>query len=406
MATRSAPEEVPHFDLSNPEFSALADEVHAARDKAWFARSNYGVVALRHEQVGALLRDRRLRHGLYSWPELNGVTEGPLHHWWINNLNSQEGDDHRRYRRLLNPLFAPKSIERMAPGFQALTHELIDRFAPTGRCEFVSEFCEEFSARILLQLVGVGESSWRELQRMCGEFGISMGVNIAKELPRIEAALAELYEFTDELIAARRADPGEDAITGLVKTCDSGELTGDELRNMIVMLVFGGLDTTKNQMGIALDVFMRHPDQWDLLAERPELGGRAVEEVLRIEPTVLWISREALEDVEIEGLAIPQGTTVHLLTESASTDPLVGGDVPFDITAEHHPRHLAFGGGPHHCVGHYLARTDMREALPILAKRLRNPRADGPAEFRPWTGLGGPLSLPIAFDPGDAEGRA
>jgi cytochrome P450 len=405
MATSSrSPEEVTYFDLSDSKFSALAEEVHAARDKAWFAKSNYGVVALRHEQVGALLRDRRLRHGLHSWPELNGVTEGRLHDWWVKNLNSQEGEDHKRYRRLLNPLFAPKAIEKLAPQFRALTHELIDGFSAEGRCEFVGDFCEEFSARVLLQLIGVDGSAWKELQRMGNEFGLSMGVNIARELPRIEAALDDFYTFCDELIERHRENPSDgDAITGLVRACGEGTLTQDELRNMLVMLLFSGLDTTKNQVGIALHVFMQHPDQWELLAERPELAPNAVEEVLRIKPTVLWISRETLEDIEVEGLEIPRGTTVHLFTEAASTDPLVGGDVPFVISAEDRPRHLAFGAGPHHCLGHYLARTDMREALPILAQRIRNPRPDGPAGFRPWSGLGGPLSLPIAFDPEPSE---
>ena len=97
---------------------------------------------------------------------------------------------------------------------------------------------------------------------------------------------------------------------------------------------------------------------------------------MRVNPTITWVTREACEDFEFGGLEIAAGTTLHLLTESAGTDPRRFGDAPFDITVKR-PRHFGFGAGVHHCIGHYVARTDMSEALPRPAGRLRNPRLDG-----------------------------
>jgi cytochrome P450 len=145
-----------------------------------------------------------------------------------------------------------------------------------------------------------------------------------------------------------------------------------------------------------MSLFVEHPDQWNLLRDRPELARSAVEEVMRVRPTTTWVTREATEDFAYGGLAIKRGTTIHLFSESASTDPrhFTPG---FDIASERKP-HFGFGSGPHHCLGHYIARSDMTEALKVLARRIRNPRLDGKPTWLPDSGNTGPVTLPIAFD--------
>lgn len=226
-----------------------------------------------------------------------------------------------------------------------------------------------------------------------------MGITLRTELPRIEQALASLFAYADDVIEARRARPADDFVTALVKAADEGDkLSDDELRDGLLLLIFGGFDTTRNQLGLAMQTFLANPDQWRLLAGRPDLGRRAVEEVMRVNPTVTWVTREALEDFTFEGLDIAAGTTVHLFAQSAGTDPRAFPDRRFDIEAEHKP-HFGFGGGAHHCLGHFVARSDMSEALPLLARRLVDMRPDGPPEFLPDSGNTGPVTLPIAFTP-------
>ena len=120
---------------------------------------------------------------------------------------------------------------------------------------------------------------------------------------------------------------------------------------------------------------------------------------MRFNPTVTWVTREATETFEFRGLEIERGTTLHLLSIPANTDPRAIGAPRFDITKER-KAHFGFGGGAHHCIGHFLARIDMREALPLLARRLRNPAfADAP-NTRPPAGVTGVIEMPITFDPG------
>jgi cytochrome P450 len=123
-----------------------------------------------------------------------------------------------------------------------------------------------------------------------------------------------------------------------------------------------------------------------------------VDEVMRVNPTVTWITREAAEDFDWGDLPIGKGTTIHLFSQAAGTDPRAFDGAGFDITAER-ARHFGFGRGIHHCLGHYVAKSDMSEALPILARRLRNPRLEGRARFLPPSGNTGPIELPIRFDP-------
>jgi cytochrome P450 len=390
--------EAPFLDLADPAFSVQSDEVRAARAQSWYARTPYGLAVLRYDEVGKLMKDRRLRQGSWAWPAHNSVTSGPFAHWWSRALLNIEGEDHHRLRRLMNPAFSPKLITGLVPRFQALANELIDAFYPDGHCDFATQFAEPYAARVIAIMLGIDESEWQRIAAWSNDIGLALGVTLKQDLARVEAALEGLYGYADELIEDRGANPRDDFVSRLVLAERDGEhLSRDELRVALVLLIFGGMDTTRNQLGLAMQTFMRYPDQWELLAQRPELGKAAVEEVMRVNPTVTWVTREALEHFDYQGLNISAGTTIHMLSESAGTDPRVIDGKPFDLLAQR-PTHFGFGGGVHHCLGHFVARSDMSEALPLLATRLKNPRIDGAATWLPQSGNTGPIHLPISFD--------
>lgn len=395
----TATTDVPYFDIADPSFSVQSEQVRRARELSWYARTNYGLAVLRYDEVSKLLKHPKLRQGSAKWPALNGVTDGPFADWWASWVLNKEGEEHHRLRRLMNPAFSSKLIAGLVPRFQAMATELVDGFAEPGRCEFVSEFAEPYAARVIAIMLGLPEEQWPIIARESGTIGLAMGVTIADDLPRIESALANLYGYADELIADRRRSPRDDFVTALVQAERAADkLSQAELRDGLVLLIFGGYDTTRNQLGLAVHTFLRHPDQWRLLARRPELGPAAVEEVMRVNPTVTWVTRQAMEDFTFADLDIEAGTTLHLFSESAGTDPRVFGEYGFDITARRKP-HFGFGGGAHHCLGHFVARSDMSEALPLLAQRMHDPRIDGDAAWLPLSGNTGPVRLPLAFIP-------
>src|SRR5215831_5402585 len=458
--TRAPDHTVPFFDIADPAFSVTSEQVRRAREAGWYARTSYGLAVLRYDQVSRLIRHPDLRQGSRLWPAHHGITSGPFAGWWASWVLNMEGEEHHRLRRLLNPAFSRRIVEPLRPRFGALAGELIDGFAEPGRCEFMAEFAEPYAARVIAILLGIAEEEWPTIAAESAAVGLAMGVRIREHLPRIEAALAALYDYADALIADRQRSPRDDFVTCLVRaqadepgqavqagqhgTGEAGRrgagdagrrgtgeagLTAAELRDSLVLLIFGGFDTTRNQLGLAMQAFLDHPAQWRLLAERPELGPAAVEEVMRIRPTTTWVTREATADFIFDGLAIKAGTTIHLFCESAGTDPGEAGDpgtgepgdagdadpsdpgdardagpgggaAGFHITAGERRPHFGFGGGIHYCLGHYVARTDMCEALTVLARRLRDPRPAGQAAWLPDSGNTGPVRLPIAFVPG------
>ena len=368
-----------------------------ARERSWHARTPYGIAVLRYDDVGKLLRDPRLRQGSYAWPAHNTVT-GIFADWWLRILLNRVGDDHARLRRLANPAFAPKLIIPLQPKFAELASGIIDAFAASGRCDFVAEFSEPYATQVTCLLLGLDQSEWRRLAAITADMGLALGVTFKQDVAKIDAATAALFEYAHRVIEERRTQPpGEDFISQLLQANeDKDTLSDQELYDMVVLAVFGGIDTTRNQLGLAMSMFVEHPDQWRLLADRPDLARNAVEEVMRVRPTVTWVTREAVEDFVYRDLEIKQGTTIHLFSESAGTDPR-HFTTGFDIAAERKP-HFGFGGGVHHCLGHFIARADMTEALKVLPRRIRNPRYAGEPSFLPDSGNTGAVKLPIAFD--------
>ena len=388
--------EVAYLDLSNPEFSIRSPAVREARERNWYACTSYGLAVLRHAEVGVLLRDARLRQGSYKWPAHNGAS-GLFTDWWLRMLLNRIGDDHGRLRRLVNPAFGPKIVTPLKPRFEDLGTDIIDKFASRGSCEFMSEFAEPFATRVICELLSLSQEHWRTLADISADMGLALGVTFGPNQERINAATQRLFDYARDIVEDRRRSPSEDFISHLIAANkDKAALSDEELLDMVVLAVFGGIDTTRNQIGLGMSVFIENPDQWKLLGEHPEYARGAVEEVMRTRPTTTWVTREALEDIPFKDVLIKKGTTLHLFTESAGTDP--ASYAPgIDITQER-KTHYGFGAGPHHCLGHFIARADMTEAFRLLSQRLKNPVYDGAPTWLPDSGNTGPIALPIKFD--------
>lgn len=399
--TNRAFADAPYLDVADPAFSIRSQAVKDARSLSWFARTPYGIAVLRYDEVQKMLRHPKLRQGSHLWPQHNGVTTGKFATWWCDMLLCVEGDTHARLRRMANPAFSPKLIADLQPKFQVLANRLIDQFHARGSCDFIAEFTEPYATGVICDLLGLPFEKWRELADIAADMGLALGVTFKQDLPKIEAAIAKLFTYAGELVADRRANPSPDFIGLLVKAnADTpDQLSEQEMLDMIVLAIFGGIDTTRNQIGLAMDMFIQNPDQWALLGERPELAKAAVEEVMRTRPTTTWVTRAATEDFEFQGLQIAKGTTLHLWGQAAATDPAAMENAEgFDITAARKP-HFGFGGGTHHCLGHFIARGDMTAALALMAKRMKNPRFNGTVEWLPDSGNTGAVRMPIAFDP-------
>src|SRR5665213_812625 len=373
-----------------------------ARSHHWLARTPLGFSLSRQEDCTSLLRDRRFHNALSLLRQINGMepddTEDPRR----QSILSMEGDDHARLRRLVAPAFTPAAADRLRPFMREVVGGLVDTFAPSGRCEQVVDLCEPYPIPIICDLLGAPKEDWRQFSAWATDIFRIFNQNLAEDLPRIEAANAALEAYLTDLIAERRVAPGDDLLSVLIAMEEEGDrLSTEELVSLAVAVLMAGTDTTRNQLACALALFAEYPEQWALLADRPDLAPRAVEEAMRYLGAVRGTVRFAPEDVVFRDVLFPKGTLVFVSLAGANPDP-DNWEAPdaFDITRERKTLQMTFGSGIHHCMGAALARAELQEALVLLSRRLPGLATAGPVERKPTTfGIWGPARLPLSFSP-------
>ena len=388
------------LDLASPDFSTRSKAVSDARTADWCANTPYGLAVLRHREVGLLLRDPRLRQGSYAWPDTNRL-QGSFAEFWKRSIISQEGDWHRRLRKLIISALADDFIESLVPQFKAAAEQLTEPLKHKSRCEFMHEFSAPFAGMAICILLGLDRNDWPVIAQDASRLGLAMGVECKRHEPEFNAACDRLMELADGLVTQARSQRGrESLITRLVRRCEEDGMDNHQaLLDLIVIAIFGGVDTTKSQLGFAMALFIEHPDQWQNLRQNPDLVTNTVEEIIRAWPTTTWATREAIEDFHFGGHQIRAGQTLHMLVHASSRDPRICNDPRFDITRRR-KIHFGFGGGAHHCIGHKVARTDMACAMRVLAQSFHSLRFYGRPEYLPDSGNTSPVTLPIEYEPG------
>lgn len=396
--------ELPLVDLIGAADRADADRrAREASAQHWLARTAFGFAVTRYDDAVAILRDKRWHSAANVIVEAQGVTNPEFLSRRRTSILSAEGDVHTRLRRLVAPAFTPRSADRLRPFMREVVDRLVDAVAPAGRAEVVHDICEPYPIPIICELLGAPSSDWQLFSRLAADVLRVFNFDLANDLDVIMKAQDELDEYTRALIADRRAKPADDLITDLIAAEEEGDrLDTDELVMMVEAVIVGGTDTTRNQLGCAVALFAEHPDQWALVAERPELAPRAVEETMRYLGAVRGTGRFASEDIEYRGVLFPAGTLISPSLSTANRDAGVFADPErFDITREPAGQpQLTFGSGIHYCLGASLARAELQEALPILARRMPDLRIDGHVTWKPVSvGIWGPEHLPVTFTP-------
>jgi len=294
---------------------------------------------------------------------------------------------HGPLRRVAMPRFTPRAIRSRHEEIDRIAVKLLDDVAASGDEEF--DFVERIAAPlpigVISWILGVPADDWNLLFRWTNEV-------IGKDDPEfrrpgetagqtIRRARGELHAYLEGLIATRRIEPGDDVVSQLIAAeIDGRPLTPVQLLNYAELMVEAGNETTRNAISGGLLAFSEHPDQWERLKREPELLPTAVEEILRWVSPIIHFVRTATEDVEIRGEAIAAGDKVALFFASANRDEDVF-DEPFEFRIDRQPnRHLAFGSGPHFCMGANLARVELETLFRHLLTRLEWFELTGPAE--------------------------
>ena len=268
---------------------------------------------------------------------------------------------------------------------------------PGRRCDFVPAVARPYPALTIAAVLGAPEADAPRLQEWSSLIQRQFDIQaLATQVPDMERAAAEVYDYVEELLTRRRTEPGDDLLTALLTAEEAGDrLSHSECVNLVLNVIAGGVDTTQAQLSHALRLFAANPEQWEELRQQPGLVVQAVEEVLRVEPITPFTARICTEPVQHRGVLFPAGTIVAVCAERGNREQAGGED--FDITAPRDGRLLTFGAGPHFCLGANLARAELEEALSFLAPRMPGLQADGPAVLGGVQGIYGIDSLPLRW---------
>jgi len=400
VAQRSDPE-IPEVDLFDPETAARPQPFYAAlRARCPLARSRFGngPVLSRYEDVAWGLRHPELFSSQMDALLALG-TERPMIPQQI------DPPAQTRYRRLLDPHFSRRRMEALAPAIRAQAGALIDRFAARGECEFDAEFALPLPCGAFLSLLGLPFGDLDEFLRIKDDIirpqKRAGRPTLAPEQGRAIRAAAgrRLYAYFERVIDERLAKPGADLLSAIAHGGSEGDkLSREEILDICFLLLLAGLDTVTATLGCSVAYLAAHPEQRARLLEDPRRIPGAVEELLRWETPVAAVPRVCRGEVEVHGHRIEEGSLVTFLIGAANTDDArFAGAQTVDFARERN-LHLAFGAGPHRCLGSHLARMELRVALEEWHRRIPHYRIDPGQTPRYGLGIREVTNLRLVWD--------
>ena len=395
----------PYADVTIGEQLAALASRRADLPVSWSGRGNGCWVLTRYDDISELLR--RNNRGVISFPnEPDGQNAVGARDAMIPI--ELDGALHRQYRQYLDPMFAPKQVGQLEDHLREQCNRLIDEFIEAGRCDFVEGFALPFPGATVLAIMGWPLEDLHRMNRwtatlLHGVPGGSLEENAAAR----GQAHVEFSAYMLEKIPEWRAAPRKDDVTSVMLDAeiDGTPMSDSQLFDFFVLMMTAGLDTVQSVLAQSMVYLAAHQDQWDRMFESPESLAPAVEELLRWTAPAVPTRTVTDEQIEFGGVAIPRGDRIHAPLAAANRDPLYYPDpdeVRFDRAAK---PHLAFGVGPHRCVGLHLARLELRIAFEELHRRI--PRFDldssAPAPHEHLGLAWGIEDVHVTFEPGPRE---
>lgn len=312
-------------------------------------------------------------------------------------LIGMDPPEHTRLRRILQPVFTPRAVQRLHELVERNAREIVDEVAAAGGCDFVTSVAAEMPIRVFGDMLGMPPEDRHLLfdwsNKMIGLEDPEYGGDVTMTM----VAAAEMFQYGKQVADSRRAEPRDDLVSLIANAEIEGErLTDLEFGMFWLLLIVAGNETTRNSLSGGVIALSEH-DRWGWLREHPEAMGTAAEEILRYVTPVMQFRRTATRDVELQGQSIRAGDKVIIWHIAANRDESVFAN-PHELDLARDPNpHLAFGVGQHFCLGAHLARLQLTALLGELLRRLPDLEIDGPVERTRSSFISGIRHLPVRY---------
>lgn len=316
--------------------------------------------------------------------------------------------DHIKYRRVVRNAFTPKAVDALEPMMEQYAQAIIDKVAKKGECEFVSEIAAEMPLFVICALM---EMPSDDRQKFSDLVDIMIGMDdpeIGQTPETGQAAAAQIFEIAMNLAVQHKISPTKGSVLdALLNGAVDGECLNEfEFCTFFLILIAGGVETTRTATSQGMRLLIQHPEQLQKLVEDPSLIPDAIEEILRFYPSFNFMQRTAKQDVRVGDMDVKKGDILRMYYPSANHEAEIFGDDAdvFDVTrARRLPNlrneHRTFGVGQHFCIGSHLARKELNVMFKQIIPRLRNPRLVGQPHNLVSNFIPAIKSMRIAFDP-------
>jgi cytochrome P450 len=290
-----------------------------------------------------------------------------------------DGAEHKKYRRLLDPLFSPKRVAKLEPIVRQRVNELIDTFIAAGRAEMYSTLCDPLPSGIFVDIMGVPASELQNFIAFKDACVRPPGNTLEEMRAASQEAGRRTYAYFNRVLDERSqlVDPGNDLLGWLMTAeVDDQRLTRLQILDITYLLMIAGLDTVAGSLSCILAWLADHPDQRRWIAEDPGRWPLAVEEIMRFESPVFMGTRTAMQDVVVAGHPFEEGTVFQVSWAAANLDPAAFDD-PLTVRLDRESnRHAGFATGRHRCLGSHLARLELRVAMDEFHRRIPHYHVD------------------------------
>jgi cytochrome P450 len=398
------------YDLLSPEFLAdpypLYAQLRTEDPVYWSVTHRYWLVS-RYADVHAAARDPRFSSDgvdalMNRLPAETNDEFGPLRAILADRMLLTDPPQHNRLRGLIHKAFTPRRVELMRGTVETVLDQLLEGVEQRGSFDIIHDVADPLPSRMITIMLGIPAEDRNRFKTWTDAIYLFMGLSGVPILERARAAMRAVEELRDYLrreIAVIRRAPRDDLLSDLVAAEEQHDtLTEAELISNVVGVLNAGHETTTNLIGNGVLTLLRNPRSWEALRDDRALVPLAVEEILRYESPIQMIARYAPENVEVGGVAIGKGDPVALVLGSANRDPEQFPDADqFDIRRADN-RHVAFGHGPHFCIGGALARVVGQVVFGTLPLRFPGLRfANDRQEWRPYPLFRGLKRLPVVY---------
>jgi cytochrome P450 len=358
------------------------------------------VFLFRHADSLTWLRDPRLGH----WerpPEADQPSPDTFSAVANHFMLFRNPPVHTRLRGVANMAFTPRKVEKQRASVEQIAARLAAEMRDGDQpAELIGQFAFPLPMLVIAEVLGIPREDYRKFRSLAGDLAAAIDFpvdGLEAFLARVDQSTAELSEYLRHLIAERHAEPRDDLLSTLIHAVsEEGRLNEEELISTFILLLVAGHETTVNLIGNGTLALLRNPDQWSALRDDPSLARNATEELLRYDAPVQFTTRLVLEDVEIDGRHIPEGSVFHFMLSSGNRDESAFIDPDrLDIRRDV-GRIMSFGMGIHFCLGAPLARLEGEVAFATLVREFPQlSLATQEPQWRPGAIFHGLAELPL-----------